>query len=120
MFVWRMEILTCVGVSMVVAMMRGPPQGSSLCRACAQHMFIASAAAVPSSSSEAFHEPLDYLPTKRWYERLVGVDTTGPLRIGRDVDAVSGATLSARAATASVRRMLAYHRLLLRPASEVE
>jgi len=64
----------------------------------------------------AFYEPLEYLPAERWYGRFAGKTRTDPLRLGRDVDAVSGATLSARAATEGVRRMLAYYDVLLAPA----
>lgn len=63
----------------------------------------------------AFHEPLDYLPTTRWYEQFAGKTGDDSLRVGRDVHGVVGATLSARAATDGVRRMLAYWQVLLRP-----
>ena len=61
----------------------------------------------------AFYEPLEYLPTERWYARFSGMGGADPLSLGRDVDAVSGATLTARATTEGVRRMLAYHATLL-------
>lgn len=61
----------------------------------------------------AFYEPLDYLPSERWYDGFAGRNADDSLRIGRDVDAVSGATLSAQAATDGVRRMLAYYAILL-------
>lgn len=61
----------------------------------------------------AFHEPLDYLPSENWYNAFAGSDGDDGLRIGRDIDAVSGATLSAQAATEGVRRMLAYYAVLL-------
>ena len=61
----------------------------------------------------AFYEPLEYLPSTRWYERFSGRGRDDALRLGRDVDVVSGATLSARAATEGVRRMLAYYEFLL-------
>jgi Na+-translocating ferredoxin:NAD+ oxidoreductase RnfG subunit len=64
----------------------------------------------------AFHEPLDYLPTTRWYEQFAGKTADDSFRVGRDVHGVVGATLSARAAADSVRRMLAYWQVLLRPA----
>ena len=63
----------------------------------------------------AFHEPLDYLPTDRWYSQFVGKTKQDGLRVGRDVHGVVGATLSARAAVDGVRRMLAYWEVLLRP-----
>jgi Na+-translocating ferredoxin:NAD+ oxidoreductase RnfG subunit len=61
----------------------------------------------------AFHEPLDYLPTNRWYQLFSGKSRSDGLRLGRDIDAISGATLSARAATEGVRRALAYYEVLL-------
>jgi Na+-translocating ferredoxin:NAD+ oxidoreductase RnfG subunit len=64
----------------------------------------------------AFHEPLDYMPTDRWYAQFVGKSNQDGLRVGRDVHGVVGATLSARAAADGVRRMLAYWEVLLRPA----
>jgi len=60
----------------------------------------------------AFHEPADYLPSRRWLERLRGRTLAAPLQAGRDVDAVSGATLSARSVTASVRLALALDRVV--------
>lgn len=65
----------------------------------------------------AFHEPLDYLPTEKWYAQFAGKGPGDGLRIGRDVHGVVGATLSAQAASDGVRRMLAYWEVLLRPAS---
>ncbi len=63
----------------------------------------------------AFHEPLDYMPTDRWYAQFIGKSTEEDLRVGRNIHGVVGATLSARAATEGVRRMLAYWEVLLNP-----
>ncbi len=60
----------------------------------------------------AFHEPLDYLPALRWYTRLGGLTAADEIRVGRDIDAVSGATLSTAAASSSVRRALALYQVL--------
>ena len=62
----------------------------------------------------AFYEPLDYLPTERWYGQFEGKTGAAPLRVGHDVHGVVGATLSARAATQGVRRALAYYDVLIR------
>jgi len=67
----------------------------------------------------AFHEPLDYLPTDRWFAQFVGKSKRDGLRVGRDIHGVVGATLSAHAAVDGVRRMLAYWEVLLQSA-EVE
>ena len=60
----------------------------------------------------AFHEPEDYLPPRRWLDRLAGVRLSPRLRPGDRVDGISGATLSARAVTDAVRRVLALHTVL--------
>jgi Na+-translocating ferredoxin:NAD+ oxidoreductase RnfG subunit len=69
--------------------------------------------AVRSLRVLAFHEPLDYLPTKRWYEQFGGKTLRDRLRVGDDVHAVVGATLSAQATTRGVRRALAYYGILV-------
>lgn len=65
----------------------------------------------------AFHEPLDYLPTDRWYRQFDDKSLASPMRLGRDVHGVVGATLSARATTRGVRRALALYEVLLQPRS---
>ncbi len=60
-----------------------------------------------------FNEPLDYKPSQRWYDFLVGKTSADALRVGHDVDAVTGATLTTGATAGAVRRMLAYYALLL-------
>ena len=60
----------------------------------------------------AFDEPEDYLPPRRWLAALQQRTLSKHLRPGDGVDAISGATLSARAATAAVRRVLALDRIL--------
>jgi len=66
----------------------------------------------------AFHEPLDYLPTDRWYAQFEGKSKQDRLRVGNDVHGVVGATLSARAASDGVRRMLAYWEVLLKTSED--
>ncbi|MCR9093948.1 MAG: FMN-binding protein [bacterium] len=62
----------------------------------------------------AFHEPLDYLPTDRWYAQFQGKTREDRMRVGGDIHGVVGATLSAQAASDGVRRMLAYFEVLLK------
>ena len=62
----------------------------------------------------AFHEPLEYMPIPRWYQGFVGKGSDARLRVGYDIDAVTGATLTTRASAEGVRRMLAYYELLLK------
>ncbi len=61
----------------------------------------------------AFHEPLEYKPTDRWYRQFDDRSIEAPLRLGGDVHGVVGATLSARATTRGVRRALAFYEVLL-------
>jgi transcriptional regulator of nitric oxide reductase len=62
----------------------------------------------------AFHEPLDYLPGQRWYDGFKGKGPADAIRVGHDVDAVTGATLTTQATSAAIRRTLAYYKILLR------
>ena len=61
----------------------------------------------------AFHEPLEYMPTNRWYSQFDNRSIDAPLRVGGDIHGVVGATLSTRATTRGVRRALAYYEVLL-------
>ena len=61
----------------------------------------------------AFHEPLEYKPTNRWYNQFDNQSIDAPLRVGGDIHGVVGATLSTRATTRGVRRALAYYEVLL-------
>ena len=54
----------------------------------------------------AFHEPPEYQPSPRWFARLLGLPVE-ELRLGGGVEGITGATLSARAALDSVRKVLA-------------
>lgn len=60
----------------------------------------------------SFYEPRSYIPGARWLAGLVGLDEPRELKVGRGVDGLSGATMSARAATRSVRRALALFEVL--------
>lgn len=62
----------------------------------------------------AWQEPPEYQPPQRWLDRLLHRSLEGDaLQVGRDVDAISGATLSVRTLTAHVRRALAVHEVIL-------
>ena len=69
--------------------------------------------AVRSLRVLAFHEPLEYLPSDRWYRQFGRKTLREPIRVGNDVHGVIGATLSARATTKGVRRALAYYEVLI-------
>ena len=61
----------------------------------------------------AFHEPLEYMPSARWYEQFEQKNLAAPLRLGSDVHGIVGATLSARATTEGVRRALALYQVVV-------
>ena len=69
--------------------------------------------AVSATYVMAFYEPLEYMPTDRWFEQLDGQRLTNDLRVGRAIAGVTGSTLSSRAVVSGIRRALALHAVLL-------
>lgn len=69
--------------------------------------------AVRSLRLLAFHEPLEYMPSARWYQQFESKTLAAPLRLDGDVHGIVGATLSSRAATEGVRRALALYQVLV-------
>jgi len=59
-----------------------------------------------------FGEPEQYLPRGAWYGQFGGKGLDAELDLARGVRPVAGATLTARATTAAVRRVLALHQVL--------
>ena len=59
-----------------------------------------------------FGEPDEYLPRPAWYDQFDGRRLDRELSVSRSIHGVTGATLSARAATEAVRRTLALHAVL--------
>jgi hypothetical protein len=59
-----------------------------------------------------FSEPEDYLPRNAWYEQFRGRRLDRELSVKRGIHGITGATLSARAATDAARRILAIDRAL--------
>ncbi len=55
----------------------------------------------------AFHEPPEYLPPERWIGQFTGRGLDDDLKLGAGIQGITGATLSAQAMTAGVRRALA-------------
>lgn len=60
----------------------------------------------------AFAEPRQYRPAGRFYAQFAGLQLTRNLREGREIKRVAGATMTTRATTAAVRRVLATHQIL--------
>ncbi|MGE5276728.1 MAG: FMN-binding protein [Acidobacteriota bacterium] len=60
----------------------------------------------------SFLEPEDYLPLPRWYGLFAGRPLDDELSSSRAIRPVAGATLTVRATTEAVRRVLAVHRVI--------
>jgi hypothetical protein len=61
----------------------------------------------------SFREPEDYLPRGVWYEQFRGKSLDPNLQLKRGIHPVTGATLTARATTDAVRRVLALRQVVL-------
>ena len=61
----------------------------------------------------AFFEPEEYKPSKRWLDQFHGERLGPSLRVGGDIQGLTGATLSAQAITRQVRKSSAMLRLFL-------
>ncbi len=72
---------------------------------------LSPAGEVQSIYTLAFYEPQEYLPPARWLRQFEHKRLGPKLRLYRGVHGIAGATLSARAVTASVRRALALFRV---------
>jgi len=62
--------------------------------------------------SYSFLEPPDYIPREAWYRQFEGRGLDPDLDLKRAIRPVTGATLTARATTSAVRRVLALHRVI--------
>ena len=79
-----------------------------------KHELITYALAVSADGAVRGIEILDYLEThggevqqKPWRDQFIGKrETTDPIRLGKDIDGLSGATLSARNVTDGIRKLL--------------
>lgn len=60
----------------------------------------------------SFREPEEYMPRGLWYQQFQGKSLDRDLQLKRDIRPVTGATLTARATTGAVRRVLALHQVL--------
>lgn len=85
-----------------------------------KHEFITYALAVTADGQVAGVEILDYRETHgdevrqpRWRAQFLGKDAGDAVKLGRDIQNISGATLSCRHLTDGVRRLLATRHALL-------
>lgn len=60
----------------------------------------------------AFLEPSEYIPPDLWYQQFEGKELNNDLQLDAGIRRVTGATLTAQATTAAVRRVLAVDSLL--------
>lgn len=60
----------------------------------------------------SFQEPVDYLPRTAWYVQFEAKGLGPELDLKKGIRPVAGATLTARATTEAVRRVLALHQVL--------
>jgi hypothetical protein len=65
----------------------------------------------------AFREPEDYLPRDTWYGQFEGAPLDRELSHKRRIRGVTGATLTARATTDAVRRVLSLDRVIAEAAA---
>lgn len=65
-----------------------------------------------------FREPFEYMPREGWYEQFGGQELDEDLALKRDIRPVTGATLTTRATTEAVRRVLALHQVVSEGESE--
>lgn len=60
----------------------------------------------------SFREPEEYMPRGAWYDQFKGRRLDRELDLKSGIHPVSGATLTARATTSAVRRVLALHQVI--------
>lgn len=60
----------------------------------------------------AFREPAEYMAREGWLEQFRGKTHDDEIRLKKNVDGITGATLTARAVTQCTRRVMAVHQVL--------
>lgn len=65
-----------------------------------------------------FKEPKEYMASDAWYAQFVGEPLHQELQLKRDIHGITGATLTARATTDAVRRVLAIHQVVSEEAQQ--
>lgn len=61
----------------------------------------------------AFHEPPEYQPPQRWHDKLLK-RPLADMDFNKGVDGISGATLSARSALTSIRKVMAVYEVMIK------
>ncbi len=85
-----------------------------------KHEFITYALGLTSAGAVKQIEIMDYRETyggevrnENWRAQFVGKTSTAPLKLDADIKNISGATLSSRRIAEGVRRLLAFHDVVL-------
>lgn len=60
----------------------------------------------------AFREPAEYMAREGWLEQFRGKTAEDEIRMKRNIDGITGATLTSRAVTQCARRTMVIHRVL--------
>jgi Na+-translocating ferredoxin:NAD+ oxidoreductase RnfG subunit len=60
----------------------------------------------------AFREPAEYMAADGWMEQFRGKTAGDDIRMKKNIDGITGATLTSRAVTQCARRVLAVHQTL--------
>ncbi|QBG47526.1 FMN-binding protein [Verrucomicrobia bacterium S94] len=60
----------------------------------------------------AFREPAEYIARDGWLEQFLGKTVKDEIRMKKNIDGITGATLTSRAVTQCARRTLAIHQVL--------
>lgn len=66
----------------------------------------------------AFREPAEYMARDGWMEQFRGKTVEDQIRMKKNIDGITGATLTARAITQCARRIMAIHQVLEQRESE--
>lgn len=66
----------------------------------------------------AFREPAEYMAQGGWMEQFRGKTAEDEIRMKKNIDGITGATLTARAVTQCARRVMAVHEVLERQGVE--
>lgn len=66
----------------------------------------------------AFHEPAEYMARDGWLEQFRGKTVEDEIRMKKNIDGITGATLTSRAVTQCARRVMSVHQVLEQRESE--
>jgi Na+-translocating ferredoxin:NAD+ oxidoreductase RnfG subunit len=68
----------------------------------------------------AFFEPPEYMPGSNWIALFYGKSIRDPLKPGRDIPNITGATITSNSLAQTVRQVLALARVALAAESDTE